>query len=389
MQRAGRSASRTPTSRSCRTRPTSPRRAPERARADRRAEPRRRFFNSGAEAVENAVKIAARRDRPPGRDLLRARLPRPHADGDVADEQDAPVQGGLRAVRARGLPRAVPLPVPLAGGDGRRARSTTLRAMFMTHVAAGNGRGDHRRARPGRGRLRRAPAGFLQGLREICDEHGIVLIVDEVQTGFGRTGTLLAIEHFGVEPDLILLAKSIAAGVPLSAWSARPRSWTRPATRRSAAPTSATRSRCEAALAVLDEIDGRGLLGARPRDRRAAAGALRRAAAATPAIGDVRGLGPDARASSSYATRARASPTPERATRGRRARASARPDHAQGRRRRQLHPRARAAGDHATSRSTSRWTCSRARSARRRRPRPWSERPVRFGSKLDLIAKDR
>jgi len=62
-----------------------------------------------------------------------------------------------------------------------------------------------------------APAEFIQGVRRLCDEHGIVLVVDEVQTGFGRTGRMWGIEHAGVEPDLVTLAKSIAAGLPLSA----------------------------------------------------------------------------------------------------------------------------------------------------------------------------
>ena len=57
---------------------------------------------------------------------------------------------------------------------------------------------------------------FVRGLRRICDEHGIVLVADEVQTGFCRTGRTFAIEHFGIEPDLVAVAKSIAAGVPLS-----------------------------------------------------------------------------------------------------------------------------------------------------------------------------
>src|SRR5205807_4495361 len=57
---------------------------------------------------------------------------------------------------------------------------------------------------------------FVRGLRELCDEHGIVLVCDEVQTGFARTGRFFAIEHFGVEPDLITVAKSIAMGLPLS-----------------------------------------------------------------------------------------------------------------------------------------------------------------------------
>ena len=61
-----------------------------------------------------------------------------------------------------------------------------------------------------------APAEFVRGVRALCDEHGIVLVVDEVQTGYGRTGRLFAIEHYGVEPDLITVAKSIAAGLPLS-----------------------------------------------------------------------------------------------------------------------------------------------------------------------------
>ena len=61
-----------------------------------------------------------------------------------------------------------------------------------------------------------APEEFLRGLRRICDEHGIVLVVDEVQTGFGRTGKMFAIEHYGIEPDLIVVAKALAAGLPLS-----------------------------------------------------------------------------------------------------------------------------------------------------------------------------
>src|SRR5207249_4338462 len=61
-----------------------------------------------------------------------------------------------------------------------------------------------------------APKEFLAGVRRICDDNGIVLVVDEVQTGFGRTGRMFAIEHYGIEPDLMIVAKSIAAGLPLS-----------------------------------------------------------------------------------------------------------------------------------------------------------------------------
>ena len=69
----------------------------------------------------------------------------------------------------------------------------------------------------GEGGVRPAPAGYLEAVRRICDERGALLLVDEVQTGFGRTGKLFAIEHSGVTPDLLILAKSIAAGLPMGA----------------------------------------------------------------------------------------------------------------------------------------------------------------------------
>lgn len=69
----------------------------------------------------------------------------------------------------------------------------------------------------GEGGFYPAPASFLKAVREICDEHGMLMIVDEVQSGFGRTGKLFAIEHSGVEPDLMTMAKSMAGGMPISA----------------------------------------------------------------------------------------------------------------------------------------------------------------------------
>jgi 4-aminobutyrate aminotransferase len=65
------------------------------------------------------------------------------------------------------------------------------------------------------------PASFIRGLREICDEHGILLIADEVQSGFGRTGRFFAMEHFDVVPDIMIIAKGIASGLPLSGIAAR------------------------------------------------------------------------------------------------------------------------------------------------------------------------
>ncbi|MFV9507401.1 MAG: aspartate aminotransferase family protein [Oscillochloridaceae bacterium umkhey_bin13] len=69
----------------------------------------------------------------------------------------------------------------------------------------------------GEGGVRPAPPGYLTAARQLCDEHGILLLVDEVQTGFGRTGKLFAIEHEDVVPDMLIMAKSIAAGLPMGA----------------------------------------------------------------------------------------------------------------------------------------------------------------------------
>jgi acetylornithine/LysW-gamma-L-lysine aminotransferase len=69
----------------------------------------------------------------------------------------------------------------------------------------------------GEGGVRPAPAGYLEAARRICDERGALLLADEIQTGFGRTGRLFAVEHSGVTPDLLIMAKSIAAGLPMGA----------------------------------------------------------------------------------------------------------------------------------------------------------------------------
>ena len=91
-----------------------------------------------------------------------------------------------------------------------------LERMFETHVAPAQVAAIVFEPQLGEGGFVPAPPEFMEGLRAICDRHGIVLVADEVQTGFGRTGRMFAMEHYGVEPDLMTVAKSIAAGLPLS-----------------------------------------------------------------------------------------------------------------------------------------------------------------------------
>ena len=132
---------------------------------------------------------------------------------------------------------------------------------------------------------------FVQGLREICDEHGIVFVCDEVQSGFARTGRFFAIEHFGVEPDLITVAKSIAMGIPLSGVLGKAEIMDAPAEGGVGGTYVGNPVAQAAALAVLDVIEEEGLV-----ERSAALGETMRSRmeawqARWPQVGDVRGLG--------------------------------------------------------------------------------------------------
>jgi 4-aminobutyrate aminotransferase/(S)-3-amino-2-methylpropionate transaminase len=136
-----------------------------------------------------------------------------------------------------------------------------------------------------------APAGYFQALREICDEHGILLIADEVQTGFGRTGTLFAIEQSGIEPDLICMAKSIAAGLPLSGVIGRAAAMDAPGDSAIGGTYVGNPVACQAAIAVLDEIDRLDLCARARTIGQAVRARLEPLVERVPQLGDVRGPG--------------------------------------------------------------------------------------------------
>jgi 4-aminobutyrate aminotransferase len=135
------------------------------------------------------------------------------------------------------------------------------------------------------------PADFLPRLRELTRRHGILLVADEVQTGFGRTGELFAVRHWDVEPDILVMAKGIASGLPLSGILARRDLMERFAPGTHGGTYGGNVVSCAAALATLDVIEEEGLAAnARERGAQFLAG-LRALQAAHPSIGDVRGLG--------------------------------------------------------------------------------------------------
>jgi 4-aminobutyrate aminotransferase len=135
------------------------------------------------------------------------------------------------------------------------------------------------------------PPGFLPRLREITRKHGILLIADEVQTGFGRTGEIFAVRHWDVEPDILVMAKGIASGMPLSGILARREIMDRLAPGTHGGTFGGNVVSCAAALATLDVIEDEGLVAnARERGAQLLDG-LRGVCAGRAGVGDVRGLG--------------------------------------------------------------------------------------------------
>ena len=136
-----------------------------------------------------------------------------------------------------------------------------------------------------------APPVFLRELRTLCDRHGILLIVDEVQTGFARTGKMFAIEHSGVVPDLMTVAKSLAGGVPLSAVVGRADIMDAPPPGGLGGTYAGSPLGCAAALAVLDVIESEGLCARAERQGAMLRARLEDMRSRWPCIGEVRGLG--------------------------------------------------------------------------------------------------
>jgi 4-aminobutyrate aminotransferase / (S)-3-amino-2-methylpropionate transaminase / 5-aminovalerate transaminase len=246
------------------------------------------FFNAGAEAVENAIKFARSYTKRPaviafdggfhGRTLLALSL----------TSKTHPYKAGLGPFAPEVY--RVSFADPYRGPDAATALAELERA-FKTRVAPEEVAAIVLEPVQGESGFVVPPREFVEGIRRIADEHGIVLVVDEVQTGFGRTGRLFAIEHFGVEPDLITVAKSIAAGLPLSGVVGRADIMDAPEDSAIGGTYVGNPVAIAGALAVLDAIDDERLV-----ERALEIGETMRARMEGwrerfDAIGDVRGLG--------------------------------------------------------------------------------------------------
>lgn len=185
------------------------------------------MLNSGSEAVENAIKIVRQSTgRPNVLSFENSFHGRTYMAMTLTGKWD-PYKVGLGpfvpGVYFTPFPYAYRCPWGTSDKEecGKAALHHIEKNVFKTQVDPGTVGAVIVEPVQGEGGFIDPPKNFLPGLKELCDEHGIQLVVDEVQTGFARTGKMWAVEHFGVEPDVITMAKAIASGLPLSAVVAR------------------------------------------------------------------------------------------------------------------------------------------------------------------------
>lgn len=246
------------------------------------------FFSTGAEAVENAVKIARAYTKRPGvitfgggfhgRTYMTMAL-----TGKVAPYKIGfgPFPGSIFHAQ---------FPNELHGVSTADAMKS-LDRIFKADIAADQVAAILLEPVQGEGGFNIAPDDFMQALRKLCDTHGILLITDEVQTGFARTGKLFAVEYYSVKPDLITMAKSLAGGLPLSAVAGRADVMDAPAPGGLGGTYAGNPLAVAAAHAVLDVIEEENLCERANHLGKHLVEVLTKAKADCPYIADIRAQG--------------------------------------------------------------------------------------------------
>ena len=246
------------------------------------------FLTTGAEAVENAVKIARYHT---GRSAVISFGGGFHGRTLACISLTGKVHPYKAGVGPM-LPDIYHAPFPMEyHGISVEASLAAIEHLFKHDVDAQRVAALIIEPVQGEGGFYIAPPAFLRELRALCDRHGILLIVDEVQTGFARTGKMFAIEHSGVVPDLMTVAKSLAGGVPLSAVVGRADIMDAPLPGGLGGTYAGSPLGCAAALAVLDVIESEGLCARAERQGAMLRARLEDMRSRWPCIGEVRGLG--------------------------------------------------------------------------------------------------
>ena len=251
------------------------------------------FANSGSEATEAAVKLAKQVTGRPNIVVFTGSFHgRTHLTMAMTTSKTAyraghgPLPSGIFVA---------PYPSALDhGGDAAAASAACLahvRHLLASQTAPGETAAMVIEPVLGEGGYVPAPGPFLRGLADLCAEHGILFVADEVQTGFGRTGKMFAVEHHGVRPDVVVLAKGLGSGFPISAVGASAELMGRWPRGSHGGTYGGNPIGCAAALATLDVLTEDGFLAAvAARGRRLAAG-LAEACAGDPGVAEVRALG--------------------------------------------------------------------------------------------------
>ena len=212
------------------------------------------FFNSGAEAVENAVKIARWATGRPavivfdnayhGRTLMTMTM--------TSKVKPYKYRFGPYAPEVYRAPFPYPYRMNMTAQQSIDFCIQELERMFVGEVAPDQVAAIIVEPVQGEGGFMVSPPGFLRALKEVCEKHNILFVADEIQSGFCRTGRMFAVEHDGVEPDLMIIAKSMGAGMPISGVVGRAEIMDAPAPGTLGGTYSGNPVACAAALAVLD-----------------------------------------------------------------------------------------------------------------------------------------
>ncbi|MFM0513641.1 4-aminobutyrate--2-oxoglutarate transaminase [Paraburkholderia sp. RL17-373-BIF-A] len=215
------------------------------------------FLTTGAEAVENAIKIARGYTNRPGVIAFRGGFHGRTLLGMSLTGMSAPYKQNFGPF----APDVYHAPYPnayhgITSDDALKA----LQTIFSTQIQADRVAAIILEPVQGDGGFLAAPAEFMQALRELTRKHGIVLICDEIQTGFGRTGKMFGFQHSGIQPDLVTVAKSLAGGLPISGVVGRPEIVDAPQPGGLGGTYGGNPLACAAANAVLDIFEQENLL---------------------------------------------------------------------------------------------------------------------------------
>ena len=216
------------------------------------------FFNSGAEAVENAVKIARWATGRPavivfdnayhGRTLMTMTM--------TSKVKPYKYRFGPYAPEVYRAPFPYPYRMNMSAQESIEFCINELERMFVGEVAPDQVAAIIIEPVQGEGGFMVSPPGFLLALKEVCEKYNILFVADEIQSGFCRTGRMFAVEHDGVEPDLMIIAKSMGAGMPISGVVGRAEIMDAPPPGTLGGTYSGNPVACAAALAVLDLYEG-------------------------------------------------------------------------------------------------------------------------------------